>query len=101
VPFRNVAGETDTPKALCDPRSELTHGLGPALYGISQNVPYFILHAPRVPLRSPLQLLCDVILEISNHELRHAPRLQPDDITISYRPTILAALKIVLGRSRS
>jgi hypothetical protein len=45
-------------------------------------VPHFVFHAPRVAFRPPLQLLCDVVLEVSNHELRQTG-LRRDDITIS------------------
>ena len=56
---------------------------GPLLRGSTQDVANFVLHASRVPLRPPLQLLDDVILEMPHDELSHQGRPRRDDITIS------------------
>ena len=41
------------------------------MHGISEDVPHLILHAARMPFRPLLELVRDVILEVSNDELRH------------------------------
>jgi hypothetical protein len=46
-------------------------------------VPHLVLHAPRVSPGAPLELFCDVVLEVANHELRHLASRDVDDITIS------------------
>jgi hypothetical protein len=84
TPFRQVRGESCTPKALCDAGSEFADILRSFMYGISQDVPYLVLHASRVPFGAPLELLCDVVVEVSNDKLCHARYLRADDITISH-----------------
>jgi hypothetical protein len=39
-------------------------------------MPYFVFHAPGVPLRSLLQLLSDVILQMPHDELGHTRYLR-------------------------
>ena len=65
---RQIRGEPRTPKALCDAGAELADLLGFVLHGSPQDVTHLVLHAPRVPLRALLQLVRNVVLEVSNYE---------------------------------
>src|SRR4030095_1231359 len=70
--LREVAGQPRAPETLGDPRAELLNPLWTFVHRRAQDMPHFVFHAPGVPLRSLLQLLSDVRLQMPHDELSHA-----------------------------
>jgi hypothetical protein len=62
--------------------------------GIPQNISYFFLHAPVMPLGTPLQPQLYISLDVTHDELRHHPLLLISRYHIRHLPSTQAGIGV-------